>query len=151
MVRREESWNNQTSFFPSKLWHYWKNFKPDNQHPCLLPFCLKKCNRTRCNFCLLLKRRSITDKIVLCESICHHKVPRKKHQPLYMGTHHWLPTRCLRLVEICPSVAGLRELTPESLTCALDRCERTALYHTLRASGSRKPEEGSPKRMNRGI
>ena len=43
-------------------------------------------------------------------------------------------------------LAGAGGPVLESLTCALVRSEMTTPCHTLRASGKREPEEGSPKR-----
>lgn len=90
----------------------------------------------------------------LCMSQC---VPSRSHRKKSLPRFTWGHTiGCIRRTQfsprlMCPSITGLQELTPESLTCALDRSERTTLYHTLRASGSRRLEEGSPKRMNCGI
>lgn len=89
----------------------------------------------------------------LCMSQC---VTSRSHRKS-LGRFTWGHTiGCIRRTRslprpMCPSITGLQELTPESLTCALDGSERTTLYHTLRARGSRRLEEGSPKRMNRGI
>lgn len=95
------------------------------------------------------------DSVALHETLCHIKKPQKKPWLLYMGTHHWLHTKdsisASSYVSKYHRIARTGKLTPESLTCALDRSETTTLYHTLRANGSRKLEEGSPKRMNRGI
>lgn len=74
---------------------------------------------------------------------------------LYMGTHHFLLMKdavsaSTYVFKYCRIVTR-GELTPESRTYVLVGSEAIALCHTLRASGKKKLEEGSPKRMNCGI